>query len=240
MGDTIKQWIDEDLVYHCQLSCVRLWEQDAAAALATGSLGLTVLSPLMTGISEPLVVQAVESILSKADPSQHGNLLSILATFADPVMGAEQLMQLVGKERIMESNIWNTLLAEVMEDKEAEIEQRFEQKLEEQRHALEEQKHALEEQRHAIEEQYKAQEEQYKAKEAELMARITRTEQDFHHALEEALMARFPQAPLALLREVRQVSQPSHINDLIVTLVTVQNVEEFEHRLHEILHIGKN
>jgi hypothetical protein len=167
-------------------------------------------------------------------------LLSILATFADPVMGAEQLMQLVGKERIMESNIWNTLLAEVMEDKEAEIEQRFEQKLEEQRHALEEQKHALEEQRHAIEEQYKAQEEQYKAKEAELMARITRTEQDFHHALEEALMARFPQAPLALLREVRQVSQPSHINDLIVTLVTVQNVEEFEHRLHEILHIGKN
>ncbi len=32
----------------------------------------------------------------------------------------------------MESNIWNTLQAEVMEDKEAEIEQRFEQKLEEQ------------------------------------------------------------------------------------------------------------
>jgi hypothetical protein len=104
------------------------------------------------------------------------NLLSVLTTFSEPWMSAEQLLRLVGKERLMESQIWNTLLAEELDkavDKAVneavneavgkaidEKETEFAQKIafiEEERRAEGETYKAKEEERRAEMEAYKAQ-----------------------------------------------------------------------------------
>ena len=242
MGDTLLQWIDGQIVYHCHFSCVQLWKLDAQAALASSSPGLCALSPLMAGVSEELILQALNTILTRVtEPARQKNLLSILTTFAEPWISTEQLLRLVGKERLMESKIWSTLLAEAMdkamEEKETEFAQRIASLEEEYKAEVEEYKAEVEEYK-AKEEEYKAKEEEYKAKEAERAEKLHINE--LQQTLENALITRFPQAPLKLIRDVRQVTQPSHINDLIVALVIVQDAEEFAHKVQEILHAGKN
>jgi hypothetical protein len=222
MGDTLRQWIDDQLVYHCQLASVQLWKQDAQAALASGNLGLCALSPLMEGASEQVVLQALDTILRTASPPQQSNLLSILTTFSEPWVSTEHILRLVGKERLMESKIWNTLLAEAMDDIKARV--------------VEEYKVEVEEYKAEVEE-YKAEAEAYKTQ-AEQAARLHIN--DMQQALENALITRFPQAPVRLMRDIRQLSQSSQFNDLIIALVAVQDVEEFEHKLQEVLHVGKN
>jgi hypothetical protein len=122
----------------------------------------------------------------------------------------------------MESKIWNTLLAEAMDDIKARV--------------VEEYKVEVEEYKAEVEE-YKAEAEAYKAQ-AEQAARLHIN--DMQQALENALITRFPQAPVRLMRDIRQLSQSSQFNDLIIALVAVQDVEEFEHKLQEVLHVGKN
>ena len=229
MGDTLRQWIDDQLVYHCQLASVKLWQQDAQAALASGNLGLCALSPLMAGASEQVVLQALDTILRTATPPQQSNLLSILTTFSEPWVSTEHILRLVGKERLMESKIWNTLLAEALEETKTE----FAQKLA----SIEAERKAEVEERTAEVEEYKAEVEEYKAQ-AEQATKLHMN--DMQQALENALITRFPQAPVRLMRDIRQLSQSSQFNDLIIALVAVQDVEEFEHKLQEVLHVGKN
>jgi hypothetical protein len=155
-----------------------------------------------------------------ATPPQQNNLLSILTTFSEPWMSTEQILRLVGKERLMESKIWNTLLAEAMDEVMEKKEEEYAQKLA------------------SVEEAYKTEVEAYKAKESEWSTKLYINE--LQQTLENALITRFPQAPVRLMRDIRQVSQSSQFNDLIVALVAVQDVEGFEQKLQEILHASKN
>src|SRR5207247_1706875 len=75
-GDLLRQEVDGRGVLDWRVPCVRLWEQDAPAALASGNLGLTVLSPLMQNASEALVEQAITTVMSQASLSQQADLLS--------------------------------------------------------------------------------------------------------------------------------------------------------------------
>lgn len=63
VGDTITQMIDGHVVQAWQVGCLRLWEQDAQAALASGNLGLAVLSPLMRNADVTLVEAATQLVL---------------------------------------------------------------------------------------------------------------------------------------------------------------------------------
>jgi len=219
---------------------------------------LCALSPLMAGASEQVVLQALDTILRTATPPQQSNLLSILTTFSEPWVSTEHILQLVGKERLMESKIWNTLLAEAMDDIKArvveETETEFAQKLAsieaeyqakvaeykaevEERTAEAEKRTAEVEERTAEAEERTAEAEAYKAQ-AEQAARLHIN--DMQQALENALITRFPQAPVRLMRDIRQLSQSSQFNDLIIALVAVQDEEEFEQKLQEVLHVGKN
>jgi uncharacterized membrane protein YqiK len=160
----------------------------------------------------------------------------------------------------MESQIWNTLLAEevdkavdkavdkIVEEKETEFAQKIASLEEERRAEVEsykakEEEHqaeiaSIEEKRQAEVESYKAQLEAYKAKEAGQAATLHIN--DLHQALENALVTRFPQATIKLMRDVRQVTRPSQINDLLVALVAVQDMAAFAHKVQEILHADKN
>lgn len=120
----------------------------------------------------------------------------------------------------MESKIWNTLLAEAMDEVMEKKEEEYAQKLA------------------SVEEAYKTEVEAYKAKESEWSTKLYINE--LQQTLENALITRFPQAPVRLMRDIRQVSQSSQFNDLIVALVAVQDVEGFEQKLQEILHASKN
>src|SRR6266536_2677952 len=100
-----------------RMPCVRLWEQDATAALASGNLGLTVLSPLMRNATEALVEQAITTVMSAAALPQQADLLSILGVFAEPLIDHERFVRIVGREKLMASD----LLTYLMEEKLAEL-----------------------------------------------------------------------------------------------------------------------
>jgi hypothetical protein len=55
VGDSLEQTIDGVVVQSWPMRSVRLWEYDSAAAIASGALGLAVLSPLMHNASSVVV-----------------------------------------------------------------------------------------------------------------------------------------------------------------------------------------
>jgi hypothetical protein len=179
-GDRLTQIIDGRVVYDWFVPCVRLWEQDAKAALASGATGLAVVCPLMQSATAELVEQALELVLRQAPPEQQADLLSMLGIFAEPLVAPDRLVQLVGRERLMTSSFASYLLA----DKTAEIEAR------------------------------------------------ARTEA-LQQALEEAMIARFPNAPLILLRDVRRVTDAERLRGLIVAVIQVADLAEFEQQLKQ-------
>jgi hypothetical protein len=134
-GDTIAPTIDGQVVQPWGVGRIALWEQDGQAALASGSLGLVVLSPLMRDADVALVETAASLVLTQAPPTQQGDLLSILGVFAEPFVDAKRFTDLVGRERLMSSDLFDYL----MKDREAELRSGYEAKLHQQEVRLQEQ-----------------------------------------------------------------------------------------------------
>ncbi|NJN67924.1 MAG: hypothetical protein HC884_15050 [Chloroflexaceae bacterium] len=98
MGDTLTQAVDGEVFHSCRIPCVRLWQQDATAALATNRPGMAVLSPLMRGATRELVEQAARLVMEQTALPQQSDLLSVLGVFAEPMMTYERFVRFVGKE----------------------------------------------------------------------------------------------------------------------------------------------
>jgi len=110
-GGVLRQILDGRVLWEVELPCVRLWEQDAAAAVASGRLGLLVLSPLMGGATAALVEEAGRAVLAQTEPSrQRADLLSILGVFAEPLLDATRFLQLMGREQLMASELMDLLV----------------------------------------------------------------------------------------------------------------------------------
>lgn len=99
---------------------MRLWEQQAAAAVESGIPGLAVLSPFMDGAHAELVDGALDVVLQTAPLDQQSDLLAILGVFAEPLINPKACVRKIGKERLMASSLAGYLLAEQT----AEIEDR--------------------------------------------------------------------------------------------------------------------
>jgi hypothetical protein len=121
VGDKLEQIINGAIVQSWPLQCVRLWEHDAAAALASGALGQIVLSPLMHNANQRIVEEAAQAVLRQAPLLQQADLLVILGVFAEPFVAADRFVRLVGKERLMASD----LVSFLMEEQVAEREMRY-------------------------------------------------------------------------------------------------------------------
>ena len=119
VGDSLEQRIDGVVQQAWPLRSVRLWEQDATAALATGTLGLAVLSPLMHNADTTTVERAVELVLQQAPLDQQPDLLVILGVFGEPFMEGARFVRLVGKERLMTSDLVSYLMEEQVSEREA-------------------------------------------------------------------------------------------------------------------------
>lgn len=121
VGDTLRETVDGHDLLNWQLPVVRLWELDARAAAEQGSVGLAVLSPLMHGATAELVEQVVVQVLDRAPLAQQADLLSILGVFAEPLIDAVSFIALVGKEKLMASD----LISHLVDEKVAELEQKL-------------------------------------------------------------------------------------------------------------------
>jgi hypothetical protein len=119
IGEEVSPGLGDAPTLGWRLPIVRLWELEAEAALAQGRLGMAVLSPLMRGASEKLVRRAIDAVLAQSPLPQQTELLSALGVFAEPLIAPETFEQIVGKEKLMASD----LVSYLMREKLAEVEQ---------------------------------------------------------------------------------------------------------------------
>lgn len=120
-GDTLRQTVDGRDLLIWPFPAVRLWELDALAAVERGSIGLAVLSPLMRGASVALVEQVVSQVLTEAPLTQQADLLSILGIFSEPLMDSASFVRMVGREKLMSSD----LISYLVDEKVAEVEREY-------------------------------------------------------------------------------------------------------------------
>jgi len=95
-----------------QFDCVRLWEIEAQAALAQGLPGLAVLVPLMKGATLGRIEQAARQIETTAPEAQQADLLALLHAFAGGKYTIKQLERIIGRDRLMESTVYQWGLTE--------------------------------------------------------------------------------------------------------------------------------
>lgn len=130
IGDSLRQVVDGVPVQTWPVHVVRLWEHDAAAAVASGALGLMVLSPLMANASARLVEVAAQAVLRDAPDEQQADLLVILGIFGEPIIPVERFIRLVGKEQLMASDLVSYLMEEQNAEREARSIERLQRTLE--------------------------------------------------------------------------------------------------------------
>lgn len=116
VGDTLRQELPGQPGWMVQLPCVRLWEQDAGQAVASGRPGLVALSPLMAGATEALVEEAAQLLLHTTQPPIQADLLTALGVFAEPLFSAERFLHLITKERLMSSDLFQLVYQEQVND----------------------------------------------------------------------------------------------------------------------------
>jgi len=101
---------------------VHLWEADAAAALAGGQPGLAVLSPLMAGATAEMVEQAAAIVVGAAEPEpRRADLLAILGVFAEPLIDSTRYARMIGRERLMASDLISYLIDDTVADRVAKV-----------------------------------------------------------------------------------------------------------------------
>lgn len=179
VGETLDQQVANRNGWQVTLPCVRLWEEDAAAALRTGSPGLATLSPLMRGATDQLVAQAARIIIDTVAQPTQGELLAALGTFAEPIFSLARFFQLVTKERLMTSTFIRTLFHEEFDELEQELQRSLRQ------------------------------------------------------AVEDVLVARFPQAPVTTIRDIRSITDRQRLQGLVGAIAQAADVETAVRLLRE-------
>jgi hypothetical protein len=196
-GEELRATLDDEDVWVMPFRCVRLWEQDALTAVASGRLGLAVLSPLMRGANADLVRSAATLVLEQTEQSRRqADLLTILGVFAETFIEPDQFVRMMGRERLMASDLLSLLveerMAEVRQERAAE------------REALERERAA---EREALERERAAERE---ALEQQLQQAVVQ----LLEAVEDAIAARFPSIPFGLAKMVEQVRDPVRLQQL--------------------------
>lgn len=167
----------------------------------------------MRNADASLVEAAARLVVQQAPLTQQSDLLSILGTFAEPLLQPQRFMHLVGREKLMSSGLFDLL----MQEREAELREMYEAKLREQEEQL---------RRQQEEEQLRRQQEQFR--------------QELQQMLEDTLLVRFPTAPLVLMRDIRRVPSLAELRHLIVAVQQVPDQAAAEQLLHAAAQPSEN
>ena len=196
VGDTLTQTLDGREVTGYRFDCVRLWQQDAVAAVASG-LGLAALSPLMGGADAALMEQAARVVLEGMTPGQaQGDLLSALGIFGEGLIGAGEFERLIGKERLMSSSLMEYLY----KDKLA-----------------------------GVEREHAAERAQFESEREQRERERVRVRQ----AVVDAVSARFPQAPIAVVMPLQQVRDAERLYQVLRSVVRAPDQAAAEEAIRE-------
>jgi predicted transposase YdaD len=220
VGDTLQQALDGAVLWTMPFRRIRLWEQDAAAAVASGLPGLAVLSPLMRGAEAQLVEQAARVILDRTDPdSRQADLLTILGVFAEPLVDPSQFVRMMGRERLMASDLIGYLIEERMAD--------IERERAAEREALEQARAA---EREALEQALRLMQEALEKAQLQLDQQPRQT---LMQAIDEVIAARYPAIPFALVNATRQIRDPESLRQLLHALLWARDQSAAEQALRE-------
>jgi hypothetical protein len=183
----------------------------------------------MRNADASLVEAAARLVVQQAPPTQQGDLLSILGTFAEPLLQPRRCMNLVGREKLMGSGLFDLLMQEREAELREELLKMYETKLREHEEHLRRQQEEFRQQ----EEQLRRQQEEFRQQEEHLRRQQEEEfRQQVQQTLEDTLMIRFPAAPLALIRDIRRIQRPSELHRLIVAVQQVPDLAAAEELLH--------
>ncbi len=104
--DAFRLYIGDRVVYEWRFDVVRLWEIDAARALESAEPGPLALVPLLRGGEEPKkVLEAVRKLDAMPKP-QSADAMSVLLGFASQRYDRATFWNVLGKDRAMQSWLW--------------------------------------------------------------------------------------------------------------------------------------
>ena len=109
--DAFRLYVGDWLAYEWRFDVVRLWEIDAESALRSGEAGPLALVPLMRGGDEPSRVLEAARRLDAMPKAQAADAMSVLLGFAARRYDRATFMNVLGKDRVMES-WWDQLVDE--------------------------------------------------------------------------------------------------------------------------------
>jgi hypothetical protein len=184
VGTRLDQASSEIGGWQIAFSCVRLWQHDATAAVASGQPGLLTLAPLMRGATPKMVEQIVQTLLAQVSPPVQGELLAALGIFAEPIFDTERFIRLVTKERLMATDLISLLTADLVEEKATLVEEKA---------ILVEEKAILVKQLRAAREN-----------QAHLLQQM----------IEDVIVIRFPSVPALITRKLRDISDLNRLEAL--------------------------
>lgn len=198
-------------------TCVRLWEQDAAAAVGSGLAGLAALSPLMGGATTELVEQAAWLVLTATEPGkEQANLLSVLGILAEGLLAAPRFERLIGKERLMASSLMEYLYKDKLE----EVAQVYAAERAAAQAALDEERAAAQ----------ATLAQAWAAEHARATELATAT---LLQAIQDTLAARFPQTPVASVAPLSRMRDLDRLQVVFRAVLSATNQAEAEEALHE-------
>jgi hypothetical protein len=146
-------------------------------------------------------------------------------------MKTNRFLQLVGKERLMLSFRESEIVRYVVDEIVAERMQALEAERAKQEAERDKQEAERDKQEAELWARYEAEKEQLHAT---LEARKQEaTMRELQQTLMEALIARFPQAPLALIQDIWRVTRPEHLRSLFVAVVKSPDLDAFERVLKQ-------
>ena len=104
--DAYRLYIGDRLAYEWRYEVVRLWEIGVETAFESGAPGPLALVPLLRGGDAPENVQEAMRRLGELPQPHSADALSVLFDFASQRYDEETLRSVLGKDRVMESYLW--------------------------------------------------------------------------------------------------------------------------------------
>jgi hypothetical protein len=101
--DAFRLYVGDWLAFEWRFDVVRLWEIDAQSALETGEVGPLALVPLLRGGDEPSRVLEAARRLDAMPKTQAADAMSVLLGFAAQRYDRATFMNVLGKDRAMQS-----------------------------------------------------------------------------------------------------------------------------------------
>ena len=104
--DAFRLYVGDWLAYEWRFDVVRLWEIDADSALRSGEAGPLALVPLLRGGDDPEKVLAAVRKLDALPRPQSAGAMPVLLDFASQRYDRATFMNVLGKDRVMQSWLW--------------------------------------------------------------------------------------------------------------------------------------